>query len=63
MNWIGAPVKMKLDAQSNIEEKSWKDVESNIRIISDDDALLEATGISGELKRYALLTDADMAIY
>jgi hypothetical protein len=34
-----------------IGEESWNDVESNAKIISDDDALLESTGKVGELKR------------
>jgi hypothetical protein len=34
------------------DEKVWSDVESNKRVVSDDDALLSSTGKVGELKRY-----------
>jgi choline transport protein len=33
------------------DEKAWSDVESNTLVISDDDALMKATGKVGELKR------------
>jgi len=36
-------------------EKVWSDVESNQIIMSDDEALMKATGKTGELKRYVLL--------
>jgi choline transport protein len=42
---------MKQEIQSS-DEKVWSDVESNTRIISDDDALMNSTGKVGELKRY-----------
>jgi hypothetical protein len=34
------------------DEKVWSDVESNTITVSDDDALMKATGKVGELKRY-----------
>lgn len=33
----------------------WRDVENNVKIASDDDALLNQTGKVGELKRYDLV--------
>jgi hypothetical protein len=34
------------------DEKVWSDVEKNTLVVSDDDALMRATGKVGELKRY-----------
>jgi hypothetical protein len=45
---------MKQQIQSS-DEKVWSDVESNKRVVSDDDALLSSTGKVGELKRYVWL--------
>jgi len=42
---------MKQEIQSS-NETVWNDVESNSKPVSDDDALLSATGKVGELKRY-----------
>lgn len=42
---------MKQTIQSS-DEKAWSDVESNTKVISDDDALMNSTGKVGELKRY-----------
>jgi len=42
---------MKQDIQPPTDEKVWRDVESNMKVVSDDDALLNATGKVGELKR------------
>jgi choline transport protein len=42
---------MKQEIQSS-DEKVWTDVESNSKSVSDDDAMLNATGKVGELKRY-----------
>ena len=39
-----------------MDEKVWCDVESNKITMSDDEALMKATGKTGELKRYVLLT-------
>jgi choline transport protein len=41
---------MKQEIQSS-DEKVWSDVESNSKPVSDDEALLSATGKVGELKR------------
>jgi len=41
---------MKQQIQSS-DEKVWSDVESNKKVVSDDDALLSSTGKVGELKR------------
>lgn len=39
-----------------VDQKVWCDVESNVKIVSDDDALFASTGKVGELKRYAFFT-------
>lgn len=44
------PTMSKQTIQSS-DEKAWSDVESNTLVISDDDALMKATGKVGELKR------------
>jgi hypothetical protein len=42
------------------DEKVWSDVESNTLVVSDDDALMKATGKVGELKRYGYLPTSEM---
>jgi choline transport protein len=42
---------MKQEIQSS-DKQVWKDIETNTKIMSDDDALLNSTGKVGELKRY-----------
>jgi hypothetical protein len=42
---------MKSDIQA-VDQKVWNDVESNMKVMSDDEALLVSTGKVGELKRY-----------
>ena len=37
------------------DEKVWSDMENNSLVVSDDDALMKATGKVGELKRYGCL--------
>jgi len=42
------------------DEKVWSDVESNTLVVSDDDALMKATGKVGVLKRYGYLPTSEM---
>lgn len=44
---------MKQEIQPS-DEKVWSDIENSQKPMSDDDALLSATGKVGELKRYDL---------
>jgi hypothetical protein len=53
-NSCPSPATMKQQIQSS-DEKVWSDVESNKKVVSDDDALLSSTGKVGELKRYVSL--------
>lgn len=58
LNHIELPTTSTMSKQAiqSSDEKVWSDVESNKAIVSDDDALMNATGKVGELKRYAFMS-------